>query len=228
MLNEVTARINARIEREEAIDDFRAFCSEDVSYLDSVLRLESENFYRNGDETMYDESFLLDEDTQNDAELTTFLQSPTDAHDTKQWNQNPDISDSDLTHLQCPTDYSDNYSHAYQSDTEPQSILSKEVNYSDHQTTPVSVDEFSNESFSGMYTEDYLDEDFLMEEDEEDGSDSEAASFLEDCDTLIAECGGTPSDDDNQSEDVFMEEDEEDGSDSEDAGLDEDFSDMYA
>lgn len=218
MLTEVTSRINKRIAAEEDIQSFTELISESELFnIDTLLDANFKNLNENGDDlVMFRDDFnFFEEDTQVDAELQTYLQTEEDANDNGHWNEKPDIFDSDLTHLQEPTDYSDNYSFNYSSDSLPNNMLDKEQNYSDTQTTPVSVDEFSNESF------DFLDEDFFFEDGASDdgGSDVNTEDFFEEgeeSEEELDECGDTDVKEEDFFFEDFLDEDFLDESDDED------------
>lgn len=206
MLKDVTQRINARIQAEEDILTFRDLISEDATNIDNILDAPIKNYNESGDDNMLRDDFdFLFEDTQTDAELQTFLQDETFPADNASWGYRSDMADSDLTKLQSSTDYNDNYSFNYTSDSLPNTNLNKETNYSDNQHTPVDITGFSNESVE-------MDALFLLEEAEQDSGEGEPTDtadedfFFEDDDMsdIDNECG----DDDMKSEDFFFEDDD--------------------
>jgi hypothetical protein len=232
MLKNVSRRINDRIAREDSLNDFKNIFNE--SYEDKNIDNFLDKLNEGNDIKMYNEFDYLFENTTSDAELNTFLQDETFAKDNGVFNPTSDFTDDDLTSLQEPKDYSDNFSAHPDTDLNPRNSLTNEVMYSDTQKTPVNIDEFSNEAAdifmemgdidTALDEEEASDADTdagtLDEEEDESDLDEDFSSFFEDEDTSaeLDECGDSDTSLDEDLASLF-EEDESD--------LDEDFSSFF-
>ena len=151
MLEAANKIIDERILKEEQANEFKdLFLQEDVflEFLSNDLR---KNNSRNGVNTeMNKHPFFLDEDTQVDLENDgiTNLQNDSAYDDSFEMDYDTDLTDDDLTDLQRDVAYDDDYETTYDSDFAPNSNLDKDGAYNDTRTTPVSVDDFSAESYN--------------------------------------------------------------------------------
>jgi hypothetical protein len=146
MLDNISKQINTELQEEQARKDFYDLVHEDFEF-DNFIDNKFLNLNENGvnNKMLKNEMpFLFIEDTVVDDELVTNLQNEVDYED--DFERKP-IADSDeTTDLQEPKDYDDDFATKYASDVEVDTDLDKEVDYKDTQTTPVNIDEFSNEA----------------------------------------------------------------------------------
>ena len=170
MLNNISKKINAELQKEQDQKDFLMLINEDTeheNFIDNRILNISENGVNN--EMLKNEMpFLFIEDTVVDDDLITNLQNEVDYEDN--FEKKPITDNDETTDLQEPKDYDDDFSAQYASDAEADTKLTKEVDYADNQKTPVNIDEFSNEAA-----------DFLFEM----GDILGVMDLLEDCDGTV-------------------------------------------
>jgi hypothetical protein len=146
MLTTISKQINTELQKEQDSRDFYDLIHEDTefnNFIDSKLLNLNENGVNN--KMLKNEMpFLFIEDTVVDDELVTDLQKEVDYEDNCTRKPIEDLDST--TDLQEPVDAKDDFKVNHASDVEVDTKLDKEVDYEDTQTTPVDIEEFSNEA----------------------------------------------------------------------------------
>jgi len=151
MLNDISKKINADLQKEQDQKDFYMLIHEDTdfeNFIDNKILNLSENGVN--DKMLKNEMpFLFIEDTVVDDDLITNLQNEVEYEDN--FEKKPVADSDETTQLQEPEEIKDDFSAQYASDADADTKLTKEVDYADNQKTPVNIDEFSNEAAEFLF-----------------------------------------------------------------------------